>query len=154
MRLTLPLAATAAIIVSTSSALAVDSTLITPSSMSPEALWQKVGDFCGIGSWHPAVEKCSLSADGKQRTLSLKDGGTIVEALEKWDNANRTYVYKILSSPLPVTNYHSTLSVVPDGNGSALRWMGTYDSHGAPEAEAKKMIDALYERGSKALTGS
>ncbi len=154
MRFTLPLAAITAIIVSTGSALAVDSTLITPSSMSPEALWQKVGDFCGIGSWHPAVEKCSLSADGKQRTLSLKGGGTMVEALEKWDNANRTYGYKILSSPLPVTNYHSTLSVVPDGNGSALKWMGTYDSAGAPEAEAKKVIDGLYESGSKALTGS
>ena len=154
MRSTLPLATIAAVIVSTGSALAVDSTLITPSSMSPEALWQKVGDFCGIGSWHPAIEKCTLSTDGKQRTLALKGGGTIVEALESWDNANRTYGYKILSSPLPVTNYHSTISVVPDGSGSALRWMGTYDYKGASEAEAKKAIDGIYESGSKALTGS
>ncbi len=151
---TLRLVAIAATIISTGPALAVDSTLITPSSMSPDALWQKVGDFCGIGSWHPAVEKCVLSADGKQRTLSLKGGGTIVEGLEIWDNANHTYGYKILSSPLPVTNYHSTISVVPDGNGSMLKWMGTYDSAGAPDAEAKKVIDGMYESGSKALTGS
>jgi Polyketide cyclase / dehydrase and lipid transport len=154
MRSTLALAAIATIIVSTGSALAVDSTLIRLSSMSPDALWQKVGDFCGIGSWHPAIEKCVLSADGKQRTLSLKGGGTMVEALELWDNANHTYAYTILSSPLPVTNYHSTISVVPDANGSALRWMGTYDSKGAPDADAKKVIDGIYESGVKALTGS
>jgi hypothetical protein len=154
MRSKLPLAAIAAIFVSTGSALAVDSTLITTSSLSPDALWKKVGEFCGIGSWHPAIEKCVLSEDGKQRTLSLRGGGTIVEALEIWDNANHTYGYKILSSPLPVTNYHSTISVVPEGKGSALKWMGTYDSQGASEAEAKKVIDGIYESGSKALTGS
>jgi hypothetical protein len=154
MRSSLALAAIATLIIPTGSALAVDSTLIRLSSMSPDALWQKVGDFCGIGSWHPAIEKCVLSADGKQRTLSLKGGGTIIEALELWDNANHTYGYTILSSPLPVTNYHSTISVVPDANGSALRWMGTYDSKGAPDADAKKVIDGIYESGVKALTGS
>ena len=45
------------------------------SSMSPEALWKKIGGFCGISNWHPAFEKCVLSADGKQRTLSIKGGG-------------------------------------------------------------------------------
>lgn len=33
---------------------------------------EKVGDFGAIAYWHPAVEKCVLSADGKQRTLSVK----------------------------------------------------------------------------------
>ena len=100
------------------------------SSMSADALWKKVGDFCGIASWHPAFEKCVLSADGKQRTLSLKGGGTIVEALERWDDANHSYQYTILSGPLPVTNYHSTISVTPDAKGAALKWMGTYDAKG------------------------
>ncbi|MGA8900814.1 SRPBCC family protein, partial [Bradyrhizobium sp.] len=93
------LAAIAGLGFSTSSALALDSSVRTPSSMSADALWKKVGDFCGIASWHPAIEKCVLSADGKQRTLSLKGGGTVVEALENWDNANHSYKYTILSSP-------------------------------------------------------
>ena len=75
------------------------------SSMSPEALWKKIGDSCGIANSHPAViEKRVLSADGKQRTLSLKGGGTIVEALENLDDANHAYTYTIISSPLPVAN--------------------------------------------------
>ena len=149
-----PLAAIAALVISTTSALALNSSVTMPSSMSPDALWKKIGDFCGIASWHPAIEKCVLSADGKQRTLSLKGGGTIVEALENWDDANRSYKYMILSGPLPVANYHSTISVTADPKGSALKWMGTYDAKGAPDADAKKAIDGVYETGAKRLTGS
>ena len=123
------------------------------SSMSPDALWKKIGDFCGIGDWHPAVEKCVLSADGKQRTLALKGGGALVEALENVDNANRTYTYTILSGPLPVTNYHSTISVSPDPKGSSMKWVGKYDAKGASDADAKKVIDGIYECGEKALVG-
>ena len=147
-------AAIAALVVSTAPAFALDSSVAMPSSMSPDALWKKVGDFCGISAWHPAIEKCALSADGKQRTLSLKGGGTIVEALEGWDDANRSYKYTILSGPLPVANYHSIISVTGDAKGSALKWMGTYDAKGASDAEAKKAIDGVYESGAKVLTGS
>jgi polyketide cyclase/dehydrase/lipid transport protein len=123
------------------------------SSMSPDALWKKVGDFCGIAAWHPAIEKCVLSADGKQRTLWLKGGGSILEALEKWDDANRSYSYIILSGPLPVANYHSTISVGADPKGSALKWTGKFDAKGAPDADAKKTMDGVYEAGAKSLTG-
>ena len=147
------LAALAILGLSTVSASAVDSSVTMTSSMSPDALWKKVGDFCGIASWHPAIEKCVLSADGKQRTLSVKGGGTVVEALEKWDDANRTYSYTILSGPLPVANYHSTISVGADPEGSALKWMGKYDAKGASDADAKKTMDGVYEAGVKSLTG-
>lgn len=143
----------AVLLTSTSAAFALDSSVTMTSSMSPDALWNKIGDFCGIGDWHPAVEKCVLSADGKQRTLSLKGGGTIVEALESVDNANHAYTYTILSGPLPVANYHSTISVSADPKGSALKWVGKYDAKGAPDADAKKVIDGIYESGEKALVG-
>jgi hypothetical protein len=148
----LHLAVMATFIVSVASAHALDSTVIKKSSMSPDALWKKVGDFCGIGSWHPAAEKCVLSADGKQRTISLKGGGTIVEELEGWDNDNRSYRYTLLSG-LPVTNYHSTVIVTDDAGGSLLKWMSTYDAKGAADADAKKAIDGIYDTGAKALTG-
>jgi hypothetical protein len=138
---------------STASAFALDSSVTMTSSISPEALWKKVGDFCGIASWHPAIEKCVLSPDGKQRTLSLKGGGTIVEALESWDDAKHSYSYTILSGPLPVANYHSTISVSADPKGSALKWMGTFDAKGVPDADAKKTFDGIYEAGAKVLTG-
>jgi hypothetical protein len=94
-----------------------------------------------------------LSADGKQRTISLKGGGTLVEGLESVDDANHTYTYTILSGPLPVANYHSTISVLPDAKGSSLKWVGKYDAKGASDADAKKVIDGIYEAGEKALVG-
>ena len=148
------LAAIAVFGMSTASASAVESGVTMTSSMSPDALWKKVGDFCGIATWHPAIEKCVLSADGKQRTLSVKGGGSVVEALEKWDDANRTYTYTILSGPLPVANYHSTISVSADPKGSALKWIGNFDAKGASDADAKKTMDGVYEAGAKSLTGS
>jgi Polyketide cyclase / dehydrase and lipid transport len=148
-------AAMVALGVSTASAFALDSSVTMTSSLSTEALWKKVGDFCGIATWHPAIEKCVLSADGKQRTLSVKGGGTVVEALEKWDDAKHSYSYTILSGPLPVANYHSTISVGADPKGSTLNWMGKYDAaKGVPDADAKKTMDGIYEAGVKSLTGS
>ena len=154
MRIALPVAALATLVASTVSAFALESKLSTPSSLSPDALWKKVGDFCGIGSWHPAAEKCELSDDGKQRTISLKGGGTIVEKLVKWDDAHRSYTYTIVSSPLPVSHYRSTIRVLSGAKGSVLRWTGRYKAKGASSADAQKVIDGIYEAGAKALTGS
>jgi hypothetical protein len=153
MRIATISVAAATLLISTGVAFALDSSVTMTSSASPDALWKKIGGFCGIGDWHPAVEKCVLSADGKQRTLSLKGGGTLVEGLESVDDANHTYTYTILSGPLPVANYHSTISVSPDPKGSSLKWIGKYDAKGAPDADAKKVIDGIYEGGEKALTG-
>jgi hypothetical protein len=153
MRIVAIATAVAAVLLSAGAAFALDSNVTMTSSVSPDALWKKIGNFCGIGDWHPAVEKCVLSADGKQRTLSLKGGGTLVEALESVDNANHTYTYTILSGPLPVTNYHSTISVSPDSKGSSIKWVGKYDAKGASDADAKKVIEGIYQGGEKALVG-
>jgi Polyketide cyclase / dehydrase and lipid transport len=144
--------AAATFLFSAGSAFALDSSVTMTSSMSPDDLWKKVGDFCGIANWHPAIEKCVLSADGKERTLSLKGGGTVVERLENLDSANRAYTYTIISG-LPAANYHSTISVSPDPKGSSLKWVGAYDAKGVSDAEAKKIFDGIYEAGEKSLVG-
>jgi len=145
--------AAAAFLISIGPAFAIESSVTMTSSMSPEVLWKKIGDFCGIANWHPAIEKCVLSADGKQRTLSVKGGGTIVETLENLDDANHAYTYTIISGPLPVANYHSTISVSADPKGSSVKWVGKYDAKGVSNADAKKVMDGIYEAGEKALVG-
>lgn len=145
-------AAGAALLMSGLAAHALDTSAKASSKLSADAVWAKIGDFCGISKWHPAVEKCELSADGKTRTLSLKGGGTIVEALVKMDTAGKSYTYSIVNSPLPVANYTSTISVSADGAGSALTWTGKYDAKGAPDADAMKIIQGIYDAGLKALT--
>jgi hypothetical protein len=126
---------------------AIESSIKGTSAASADAVWTKIGDFCGISNWHPAIEKCVLSADGKMRTLSLKGGGTVVEKLETRDDAGHSYSYSIVDGPLPVANYVSTLSVAKDGAGSVVTWGGKYDAKGASDADAKKTMDGVYQAG-------
>jgi hypothetical protein len=137
------------------SAQALESKASKPTSQPVDAVWKKVGDFCGIANWHPAIAKCELSADKKQRTLTLKDGGTIVEKLVQWSDANHSYTYKIVSGPLPVADYESTLRVRPakSGTGSVISWQGHYTAKGASDADAKKTIDGVYDAGLTGLVG-
>lgn len=144
-------AAGAALLMSGLAAHALESSAKAGSKLSADAMWAKIGDFCGIGKWHPAIEKCDLSADGKTRTLSLKGGGTIVEVLVKMDAAGHSYTYSIVSGPLPVDNYTSTISVAADGAGSTVTWVGKYEAKGASNADAMKTIQGVYDSGLKAL---
>ncbi len=134
-----------------SPALAVDARYrVEDKSIKVEDVWKIIGDFCGIGEWHPAVEKCEMSeADGaKLRTLSLKGGGTIVEKLEAWDDAKHSYTYSIVESPLPVANYTSTLSTKADDDGGAgIKWTGSFEAAGASDDEAKGVIEGIYKAG-------
>ncbi len=144
-------ASTTALLLSCLSAAAVESHYKVASSESVSAVWKKIGDFCGIGNWHPALAKCELSKDGKERTLTLKDGGTIVEDLVKWSDKAHSYTYTIKTSPLPVANYVSTLKVVKKGKGSLIVWTGHFKAKGASDAEAKKTIEGIYKGGADAL---
>jgi hypothetical protein len=45
-----------------------------------------------MSAWDPAVERCDLSADGKQRTILFFGGiGSVVAALEDWDDSDRSF---------------------------------------------------------------
>ncbi len=141
----------AAAVVLAGPAFALDSEVSMKSTLSADAVWKKVGAFCDIGKWHPIIASCTLSADGKERSLVAKNGATVTERLESRDEAARTYTYAIVGGTLPVANYRSTISVTPDGAGSTIRWTGKYDAKGAPDADAQGLIDTIYSTGEKAL---
>lgn len=153
MKTMIVLAGSVGILLLAAEANALESSAQKVSAESVASVWKRVGNFCGIGAWDPSVAKCELSSDAKQRTLTLKNGATVVEALVKWSDARHFYTYKIVSSPLPVARYESTLKVAPGkgGSGSIITWRGRYDAKGASDAEAKKIIDSIYESGTEAL---
>ena len=132
-----------------SSAMALDVKKSLDVAAAPDAVWKAIGDFCGIGTWHPAVEKCELQQkDGKTfRLLSLKGGGQILEQQSAWDDVAHSYGYTIVESPLPVANYASTLSVAANGSGSTITWVGQFDAKDAPDDKAKEVIGGIYDAG-------
>lgn len=126
----------------------------------PEAVWDRIKDFSGLHTWHPAVES-SETTDGNKieshRTLHLKGGGTIVERLTKYSAEQRSYSYRMDDEgPVPVTNYSSTISVVAgSGAGSTVEWRGAFyrgDPNNDPPPErndeaAITAITGIYQSG-------
>lgn len=98
----------------------------------PEVVWAKVKDFDKFATWHPAVES-SPATDGNKvdsvRTLTLKGGGKIVEALEAFSDEDKKFSYRMKDAgPLEVANYTSTLQVKPgSAAGTTLvEWRGAF----------------------------
>jgi len=112
-------------------------------------VWSQVGGWCAIGTWHPVIAKCEESEAGgkKQRTLTTKDGGVIKETMIS--STPTSYTYQIDESPLPVSNYQATFSVVPDDDDKEevnVVWSAKFDPKG-PEADAKKTMDGVFKAG-------
>jgi hypothetical protein len=119
------------------------------------ALWEKVGGWCAIKEWHPAITACEESKEGDDtfRTLTLKDGGKIKEKLV--DTGTTSYRYAIIESPLPVKNYEAQFSVTPDDDDLDeinVSWSATYDpADGKEDKEARKVIDGIFKDGIESI---
>ncbi len=115
----------------------------------PAEVWALVGGYCDIEKWHPAVAKCEeVTKDGKViRTLTLQDGAKIEE--EQTKKEATSYSYTILSGPLPVKDYHATLTVGPDDEEDRIEivWNATFDANGASDEDAAKLIGEIFEAG-------
>jgi hypothetical protein len=151
LKIAVPAMALVAVVATPAFALEVTKTATVATS--PDKVWKTIGGFCGIGDWHPVVEKCVLSKKGgkEERTLSLKGGGTIVEQEQSRDDKKMDYTYTILSGPLPVEDYKSTIMVEKDGSGSKVTWTGNFKAKGAPDDKAKDAIAGVYEAGLKGI---
>ncbi len=119
------------------------------------ALWEKIGGWCAISEWHPAIKSCEESKEGDDefRTLTLEDGGVIKERL--MERGTATYKYEIIESPLPVKNYSAMFSVTPDDDDLDeinVLWSATYDAaDGVEDKEARKVIDGIFKSGIESI---
>jgi len=116
----------------------------------PTAVWSIIGSFCAIKDWLPPVGMCI--EDGKSpptRTLVTKDVKVSFVEIETWRNdKEHSYSYAFLSSPLPVTNYKSTIKVTAKGDGlSVVTWTGTYTPDSGKEKDAMDALTGVYEAG-------
>ena len=105
--------------------------------------------------WLGYIPKSELSEGGRVRHLANPEGETIVERLEKFDNAARSYGYSILKASFPITGYLSTLQVKTalDGKGSRVDWSATFTPDGVSDDEASKIFQGIFEDGLKELAG-
>jgi uncharacterized protein YndB with AHSA1/START domain len=116
----------------------------------PATVWSAIGAFCAIKDWLPPVGMCI--EDGKTpptRTLVTKDGkASFVEKQTARNDPEHSYSYTFVSSPLPVTNYTSTIKVTAKSEGvSTVTWTGIYTPDSGNERDASDALNGIYESG-------
>ena len=122
-------------------------------------VWALVSDFGAMEKWHPAVKSTKLEEkDGATfRTLTLQDGGTILEHLKEKNDADMQLKYEIVEGVVPVSSYNSKITVKDNGNGeTTVEWFGRYYRKyvlnppipaGQDDESAKKAVDGIYQSG-------
>jgi mxaD protein len=114
---------------------------------SADAVWDKIKDFGGLNTWHPAVAKDVIVAGkdnevGAERLLTLGDGGTIKEKLLSYDAKGHSYKYAILEGVLPVSSYSSVISVKGSGKDkSTVTWSGDFKRKDTGDKPGEKEND-------------
>jgi hypothetical protein len=110
----------------------------------PDVLWEKIGDFLALDTWLTGIPPMESENDGTIRRIGAGDNAIVEELI---DRGERSYTYRIVQGPLPVTDYVSTLSVSPSGDGSLVEWKSTFEPSGVPEEQAVTIVQNIYSAG-------
>jgi hypothetical protein len=118
---------------------------------SADTVWQLIGGFNSLPDWLPFIPKSELSEGGRVRSLQTADGAVVIERLESFDNAGKTYSYSILQAPFPATDYLATIRVEAQGEGARVTWSGRFAPVGVTEEEVSALFAGIYQGGLEAL---
>jgi mxaD protein len=119
----------------------------------PAKTWDTIKDFKGWQAWHPAFASTEIvkgegNTKGTVRLLTAKDGAKFTEELVSFNAVSRTYRYHIIESPLPISDYVSTLQVKQNKDGSSVVWSSHFKvKDGASDEEIRKVISGVYRAG-------
>ena len=130
---------------STSEKLSVEKSLVI--NAPANEVWGFAGGWTSLDNLVPEGI-ASILSDGNEvgsfRKVNLKGGGIVEETMI--NKGETRYTYIITKSPLPVSNYRSTLEVKELGNGkSEFTWRSDFFADGVSNAEAANIIAGLYE---------
>ncbi len=120
-----------------------------------EQVWSVARDF--TGNWHSSVIANSKIEDGQPsdkvgcvRSFSLAQGeGDLREQLVGLSDERHEFAYRILESPLPVSDYHAVArftAITMSGHTFGEWWV---DFRVAPEEEADtvELVRGVFENG-------
>ena len=117
-------------------------------------VWEKLGDFGGIGGWMPGVAKCELAGTGVGATRTIAMGPMkVVERLESFDPKARTLSYSIVEGPMPTKDYLATIVVRETGPGRChVDWTASFElPPGLAEEQVRPALEGAYGGALKAL---
>jgi hypothetical protein len=111
-----------------------------------EKVWATIRRFDAVAEWLPFVKSSPIEDGGDPtrvgcvRALTQTDGEIFREVLVALSDAERSYSYTFVRSPVPVRNHQTTLRVlaITDGNRSYVAWSSRFD----PQHEAQ-LVDLM-----------
>jgi hypothetical protein len=110
-----------------------------------EQVWEYLRDFNALPKWFPGVTDSHIE-DGKLadqvgcvRNFGVEEGGRIREQLLGLSDMNHSWTYKIIESPLPISNYIPTFRLLPVTEGSATFAEGAVRFDCAKEQEGEML---------------
>ncbi|MBC3273059.1 SRPBCC family protein [Pseudomonas sp. SWRI81] len=118
---------------------------------SAEQVWQLIGGFNTLPDWLPFIASSELSEGGRVRTLRTADGAVVIERLQTFDNAAKTYSYSIEQAPFPASDYLATIKVEAQGQGARVIWSGSFNAVGVSDDEVVALFTGIYQGGLDAL---
>lgn len=114
--------------------------------VSAQKVWNRLSSFRGIEEYSPiARSETTGSGAGATRTCYMPDGAAIHEVLERVEESNMEFQYKITEGPFPVTGYISTVKVEGTGIDSCkVTWGCEFESHAEVREEMEKLFEGFY----------
>jgi len=118
---------------------------------SADQVWDMIGDFHGLASWHPLIANSEKVEEGGvvYRKLTLGDGGVVVESMDEQNDERRSSTYTMTDvGPMPLAEYQATIAVKEaEANTSIIEWSGTFEPKGAPVEEVAQAVSGIYSSG-------
>ena len=133
--------------------------------MPVDKVWERVRDFNGLPSWHPAATDSQIEeghANGQVgcvRNFALADGsGRIRETLLSMSNPDRCLTYDMLGGgPLPFVDYVATMRfyAITDRGHTFAEWSAEFDVADGETAKWKAFVsEDVFMGGFAALEAS
>ena len=125
-----------------------------------DRVWDVLRDFNGHDRWHPAVAESrverGLSSDnvGCVRAFKLMDGGELREQLLSLSDAETSFSYCLLDTPIPLFNYvaHVRLLPVTDGDRTFWEWEARFSAPKGRERELATLVgEGIQQAGFEAI---
>ena len=113
-----------------------------------EKVWATIRRFDGAADWLPFVKSSPIEDGGDPnrvgcvRVVTQTDGAVFREVLVALSDAERSYSYTFVGSPVPVRNHRTALRVLPitDGDRCYVEWSSRFEI--APENE-KHLVELM-----------
>jgi len=127
---------------------------------SADTVWSRIRDFDGLPLWHPLIADSRIENSqpsdrvGCIRHFHMRDGGMVREQLLGLSDYDYSCTYRILESPMGVSDYVATLKLTPvtDGNRCFAEWSAEFDCASARERELSETIGTgVFQAGFDAL---